>query len=298
MRELWDSLLSRLQEYFDPEKWGALIAEGLVEITIAAIVLLVFYLVWRLLKRLLLSRLNRHMDKTSAAFAETAVKYTMLGLGLLAALSAIGVQTTAVLASLGVVSLTIGFALRDTLSNIISGFLIYLDRPFTIGDIVEIDGKYGRVDQITLRTTRIVTNDGKMLAVPNAEVMNKTVVSYTNFPNLRLDVGVTVAVTEDLDRARKILLDLVQDDPNYLTDPPPSVVVTQLNDYNVALELRVWVQDERQHLQTRFDLREKVFKALTAARVEMPFETIQLIVQSAAAQVDKGVNLESNKSNQ
>lgn len=113
MRELWDSLLSRLQEYFDPEKWGALIAEGLVEITIAAIVLLVFYLVWRLLKRLLLSRLNRHMDKTSAAFAETAVKYSMLGLGLLAALSAIGVQTTAVLASLGVVSLTIGFALRD-----------------------------------------------------------------------------------------------------------------------------------------------------------------------------------------
>lgn len=83
-----------------------------------------------------------------------------------------------------------------------------------------------------------------------------------------------------------------------MTDPPPSVVVTQLNDYNVALELRVWVQDERQHLTTRFDLREKVFKALTAARVEMPFETIQLIVQSAAAQVDKGVNLESNKSNQ
>jgi small conductance mechanosensitive channel len=290
MRKLLDSLLSRLQEYFDPERWGALLAEGLVEIIIAAVVLIVFYLIWRVLKRMVLSRLKRHMDKTNAAFAETALKFTILGFGLLAALSAVGIQTTAVLASLGVVSLTIGFALRDTLSNIISGFLIYLDRPFTIGDLVEVDGKYGRVDQISLRTTRIVTNDGKMLAVPNAEVMNKTVVSYTNFPNLRLDIAVTVAVTEDLDRARKILLSQVQDDPNFLTDPPPSVVVTQLNDYNVALELRTWLKDERQHLQKRFELREKVFKALTAARVEMPFETIQLVLQPVAVKIHDSMN--------
>ena len=179
-------------------------------------------------------------------------------------------------ASLGVVSLTIGFAARETLSNIISGILIFLDRPFTIDDLVEIDGKYGRVDRITLRSTRIVTNDGKMLAVPNTEVMNKTVISYTNFPHLRLDIAVTVAVTEDLDRARMILVSLVQNDLDYMAEPLPSVVVTQLNDYNVTLELRAWLKDERQHVQKRFELREKVFNTLSAAGVEMPFETVQL----------------------
>jgi len=113
-----------------------------------------------------------------------------------------------------------------------------------------------------------------MLAVPNAEVMNKTVTSYTNFPNIRLDIAVTISVHEDLDRVRKILLDLVCDNPDYLETPQPSVVVTQLNDYNVALELRVWLEDERQHMQKRFELREQVFKTLSANDVDMPFETV------------------------
>jgi small conductance mechanosensitive channel len=204
-RRLLESLLSRLREYFDLERIGLLLGELLVNIIIASIVLAAFYLFWRLLNRMVAPRLKRRLDKTSVAFAETIIKFSMFGLGVIAALGAAGIKTAALLGSLGVAGLTIGFALRDTLSNIISGILVFMDRPFTIDDLVEIDGKYGRVDRITLRTTRIVTNDGKMLAVPNAEIMNKTVTSYTNFLHLRLDIAVTVAVTEDLDRSRMIL---------------------------------------------------------------------------------------------
>ncbi len=206
LRQLLDSLLSRLKAYFDLERLGLLLGELLVDIIIGSIVLAIFYLLWRALNRVLAPRLKRRLDKTSVAFAETIIKFSMFGIGVIAALSAAGIKTTALLGSLGVAGLTIGFALRDTLSNIISGILVFLDRPFTIDDLVEIDGKYGRVDRVTLRTTRIVTNDGRMLAVPNAEIMNKTVTSYTNFPHLRLDIAVTVAVTEDLDRSRMILL--------------------------------------------------------------------------------------------
>ena len=73
-----------------------------------------------------------------------------------------------------------------------------------------------------------------MLAVPNAEVMNKTVTSYTNFPNIRLDIAVTIGVREDLDRVWSILLSLVRDNPDYRGEPAPSFVVTALNDYNDA----------------------------------------------------------------
>ncbi len=86
----------------------------------------------------------------------------------------------------------------------------------------------------------------------------------------------TIAVTENLERARRVLLDLIRDDPDYLNDPPPRVVITALNDYNVAMELQAWLEDERQHVEKRFDLREKVFNALTAAGIDMPFETIRL----------------------
>jgi small-conductance mechanosensitive channel len=129
---------------------------------------------------------------------------------------------------------------------------------------------------ITLRSTRVVTVDGKMLAIPNSTMVNTTVASYTNFPNLRLDVAVTSGVGERVDRVREFLLGLVREHPDFLADPPPRVVVTQLNDYNVALELRAWIKDERQHIPQRFALREAVFETLTEAGVDMPFETIQL----------------------
>jgi small conductance mechanosensitive channel len=281
MGALLDNLITRLQEFFDPERLGVLFAEIFINVIIIAIVLVIFYLIWQILKRMAMPRLKRNMDKTNAAFAETVLKFFVFSIGILAALSATGFQTSAVLASLGVVGLTIGFALRDTLSNIISGLLIFIDRPFTIGDLVEIDGKYGRVDRISLRTTRVVTPDGKMLAVPNAEVMNKTVTSYTNFPNIRLDIAVSVGVREDLDRVRSILLSLVRDNQDYLSEPAPSVVVKELNDYNVALELRVWLENERLHIQKRFELREQVFNTLTSHSIDMPYETVRSIIENA-----------------
>jgi small conductance mechanosensitive channel len=158
----------------------------------------------------------------------------------------------------------------------ISGILIFIDRPFTIGDLVEIQGAYGRVEKITLRSTRVVTPDGKMLAIPNTAVINNTVASYTNFPHLRLDIPVAVGVTEDLGRVRKILLGLVADDPAYMADPPPRVHVAQLNDYNVMVELRVWLTNEREHVEKRAELRELAFNALNREGVAMRFETIQL----------------------
>ena len=267
---LLEALLQRLEAALSISQLSDWLGTAFVNVSLAAGVFALFYVAWRVINRLLASRLRTRIDRTTAAMLETALKTTMLSIGALVALNTAGVQTAAVLTSLGVLSLTIGFALRDTLSNIISGFLVFVDRPFTIDD------QYGRVDKITLRTTRVITVDGRMLAVPNSIVMNKTVTSYTNYPHLRIDIAVTVAVTEDLDNVREILLELVKNSPAYLDEPMPRMVVVKLNDYNVALELQAWIKDERNHIQERFDLRERVFKALTAAHVEMPLETIQL----------------------
>jgi small conductance mechanosensitive channel len=216
------------------------------------------------------------VDSTTVSFVNTLLKFGLFTVGVVTALDTAGVETSAVLASLGVAGLTIGFAARDALSNIISGILIFLDRPFTIGDLVEVQGAYGRVEKITLRSTRVVTPDGKMLAIPNTAVINNTVASYTNVPHLRLDIPVTVGVAEDLGRVRNILLGLVADNPASLTEPAPRVHVTQLNDYNVAVELRAWLENEREHVEKRAELREFAFNALNRAGVAMPFETIQL----------------------
>jgi small conductance mechanosensitive channel len=216
------------------------------------------------------------MDRTGQVFVRRIVQYTVLTLGVVSALAAMGINTASVLASLGIVGVAVGFAARDAFSNLISGLLIFLDRPFVIGDLVEIGDHYGRVTEITLRSTRIVTSTGKMLAVPNADVINDTVASYTNFPHLRLDVPITVGVEEDLDHVRRLLLSVVRDDPDYLEDPPPEVFVSALNDYNVEMVLRAWLDNERDHVSKRFELRERMFNKLRTADVVMPFETFRV----------------------
>lgn len=277
MQVFFESVLTRLHEIFDPGDMGTQLANMLTNLVVGLVVFLVFYLFWRIIKLIMRRTLrNSTLDETTYSFVETAAKYIVLTIGVVSALDAVGINTGALLASLGIVGVTIGFAARDSLSNFISGIIIFIDRPFVLGDLVEIEDKYGRVSEITLRSTRVVTSDGRMLAVPNTEIVNKTVASYTNFPNLRLDIAITIDVNEDIDNARHILLGLVDGDLEYLKEPAPRVIVTTLNDYNIGIELQVWLKDERQHVEKRFELREKAFNALNRAGVHMPFETIQL----------------------
>jgi len=277
MQVFFESVLTRLQQIFDPGDMGEKMADGLTNLVVGLVVFLAFYIAWRILQLIMRRTLrDSTLDKTTYSFVETAAKYMVLTIGAVSALDSVGINTGALLASLGIVGVTIGFAARDSLSNFISGIIIFIDRPFVLGDLVEIDDKYGRVSEITLRSTRVVTSDGRMLAVPNTEIVNKTVASYTNFPNLRLDIPLTIAVDEDIEKTRQSLLKLVDDDPEYLDDPEARVIVTALNDYNIAIELQAWLKDERQHVEKRSELREKAFNALTRAGVNMPFETIQL----------------------
>ncbi|MDH3207332.1 MAG: mechanosensitive ion channel family protein [Gemmatimonadota bacterium] len=277
MSQFFESIVARLAILFEPQALGTVAADLVANVVIGAITFLAYYAAWRVLDsiaRIVTRRLE--VDATSRDFTLTVLKFAVLTLAAVNALAAIGVNTASLLTSLGIAGLTLGFAARDALSNLISGLLIYWDRPFVIGDLVEVGPSYGRVERITLRSTRVVTPDGRMLAVPNTEIINTTVASYTNAPHLRIEIPVTVAVDSDIPAVREILLDLVRDTPGYMKTPSPVVVVKQLNDYNVCLELRAWLEDERRHLEARPVLREAVFAALTTAGVDMPFETFRI----------------------
>jgi len=276
MSEFIVTILGRLEKIFDPQSLSKLLVGWLMNLVVALTVMTVFYLLWLAARVVLNVTLRRKVDTTTFSFILTIVKFSLFVIGVITALDSVGIKTSALLTSLGIAGLTIGFAARDALSNLISGILIFIDRPFVLGDLVEIDGAYGKIERITLRSTRVVTSDGRMLAVPNTEIINKTVASYTNFPHLRIDIGVTVGVDEDLERVRQLLLALVKDDTTFMTEPAPRVVATALNDYNIAMELQAWLDDERRHVEKRFELREKTFNTLTRAGVELPFETLQL----------------------
>jgi small conductance mechanosensitive channel len=246
------NIFSQLQEIFSPTALSAQFALILSKLIVGAVVLTAFYFAWLLLSPVLKIVFKRSgTNEMTSTFLSTLAKYTLLIIGFVTALDSMGIKVGAVL-------------------------LIFLDRPFVIGDIVEIESFYGRVEKITLRSTRIITSDGKMLAVPNTEIINKTVASYTNFPHLRLDIQITIGVNENIEKTRQILFNLLENRSEFLEEPPPRVVVTSLNDYNVAIELQIWLKDERTHIEKRSKLREEVFNALHAAGIEMPFETFSI----------------------
>jgi len=272
-----EHIKARLLSFFAPQAAAEWLGNVLPKIATALIVLLGFYLLSRVARRAMATvRRRTSLDRTIASFIYTTIRYVLLTIAILTALSELGINTASLVASLGIPGLTIGFAAKDTLSNVISGLFIFWDRPFVVDDLIEIDGRYGRVQEITLRSTRVVTPDGKMLAIPNSNIVNTTVASYTNFPHLLLDIPLTVGVEENLGRIRRLFLELVQDDERYRDEPAASMVVKAINDYNVEVEFRVWLGDEKTHIAERFDLRERIFEAMREAGVEMPYETVQL----------------------
>lgn len=273
----------RLTAQFSPEAIATFLGERLIpDLIVAGVTVAVFVVVGRLVLSVTDRALQRsHLDETAQKFVLAVLRTSILAIGAVTVAAQFGIDTTSILTSLGVVGLTVGFAARDTLANVISGLFIFWDRPFVLGDMVEISGEYGRVAEITMRTTRVVTPDGRMLAVPNTVVVNSMVASYTNFPNLRIEVAATVSVDAPLDRVREVLLSVVTSDDAYLDEPPPRVVVSALNDYNTEVKLQAWLRDERQHITARFALREAVFRALNDAGIEMPYETLEVRTREA-----------------
>lgn len=269
--------MSQIGELIDLSNWLQRAASWIPNLFTSLIIMAFFWILWQGAKRAAASVIRRaELDPTAANFIQTIIKFTLLTIGIVTALGKIGINTASILTSLGVAGLTIGFAAKDALSNMISGLFIFWDRPFVIGDLVEVGGEYGRVESITLRSTRVVTPDGRMLAVPNSTVVNTTVASYTNFPHLRLDIPFTVGVNENLDNVRKTALSICDGNDLLMDTPVREVVVTQLNDYNIALRLQVWIDDETRHIAIRNQLRELLFEALRHAQIDMPYETFAL----------------------
>jgi len=272
-----ERMLNRLEEQFSLGAIGEKIGDFIPNLVAALVTFALFYLFWRALRKMVRSAAKRtNVDETAASFIDAVLKYLILSIAVVSSLNQMGVQTASLLASLGVLGITIGFAAKDGLSNVISGIFIFWDRPFVIGDLVEVEGKYGRVSAITMRSTRVVTPDGKMLAIPNNTIVSTTVASYTNFPHLRLDVSFTVGVREDLGQIEELLLAMCRSEPKASADPEPAILTMALNDYNVEMELRIWIQDEREHISLHSHFRRRLFETLRDAGVDMPFETIQL----------------------
>lgn len=210
-------------------------------------------------------------DLTVENLLKQVVYYLVWAIGILVAADALGFEPETVVTGLGLTSLALGFALKDIISNFVSGILILGLRPFQIGDEIVVGETEGSVQRIRLRATEIKTYDGRLVLVPNAELFTSRVTNNTAAPVRRTSVEVPVAYGTDLARAERALLAAAERVSEVLTSPEPSVRVRLLGTADMILELRFWTDSRRADLlATTSMVRRRVVEAFSDAGLPLP----------------------------
>ncbi len=211
------------------------------------------------------------------------------------ALDVLGMNVMPFIAGAGVAGIAIGFAAKDTLSNLIAGVLLIIDRPFEIGDRIEVwsapsgSATWGDVIDIGLRATKIKTTDHIIIIIPNNEIMKRDIVNYTSISTkIRVRINVGVAYDTDIEKAKDLIKDVAGEAAWISKEPPPKVVVRNFGDSSVDLQLRVWIDNARKRMDTISYITDKVKAAFDKNGIEIPYPKRDItIIERSIAEPEK-----------
>jgi small-conductance mechanosensitive channel len=194
------------------------------------------------------------------------------------ALDILGINVMPFVAGAGVAGIAIGFAAKDTLSNLIAGMLLIVDRPFEIGDRIEVwsapagSATWGDVVDIGLRATKIKTTDNIVIIIPNNEIMKRDIVNYTiSSTKIRVRINIGIAYDADIEKAKDLINSVAVTLPWVSKEPPPKVVVRNFGESSVDLQLRVWIDNARKRMDTISSITDKVKETFDKHGIEIPY---------------------------
>jgi len=204
--------------------------------------------------------------------------FIIIATAIIIALDSLGVNVMPFIAGAGVAGIAIGFAAKDTLSNLIAGILLIIDRPFEVGDRIEVwtapagSSTWGDVIDIGLRATKIKTTDNIVIIIPNNEIMLRDIINYTTISEqIRVRINIGIAYDADMQLAKDIILKIADSSEWVSKQPPPKVVVRHFGESAVDLQLRVWINDARQRMNTISYITDRVKSGFDEQGVEIPY---------------------------
>lgn len=224
-----------------------------------------------------LSVLLRHMIVSTAA-------NLVMFLGIMLALSQLGISLGPLLAGLGVLGFIIGFALQDTLGNFASGMMILIYRPYDVGDVIEAAGVSGKVEDMSLVYTVIHTFDNQKMVVPNSKIWGDVIRNVTSQTIRRVDLVFGISYGDDIEKAEQVLMDIVDNHPLTLDDPAPTIKVHSLGDSSVDFVVRPWVKSE-DYWNVYWDLTREVKMRFDSEGISIPFPQRDVHVVAEARQL-------------
>lgn len=224
------------------------------------------------------------LSEALARFFASMARYVVLAAALIAALGAVGIQTTSLLAVFATAGLAIGLALQGSLASFASGVMILFFRPFDLGDAVKIAGETGEVKDIGLFATTLLTPDNETVIVPNAAVTAGNIVNYTRLGTRRITVPVSVVYGTNLLKAQDTLLQAALGCSLVLKTPAPAVALTAFGASNISSNIELTVvawSSAADYVAVQDQLRRAVYESLNRAHFEVPYP--RTIVEQAPA---------------
>jgi len=261
----WSTLLAKLAVTKGPQL--------VFQLIIVVLILFLFSRLSRVVHRLTDKALTTSKIRLSALLREMIVataRNLVVILGVLIALSQLGVSLGPLLAGLGIAGFIIGFALQDTLSNFASGMLILIYRPFDVGDFVEAGGVRGTVSHMSIVNTTFKTIDNQVLVVPNNMIWSSVITNVTAQRTRRVDLEFTVSYSDDLDKVEQVLNSVIESHDAVLDEPAPAVKLHELGDSGVMFVVRPWVKTE-DYWPTYSDSLRAVRDRFDAVGITIPF---------------------------
>lgn len=208
------------------------------------------------------------------------------------ALDILGVNVMPFIAGAGVAGIAVGFAAKDTLSNLIAGVLLIIDRPFEIGDRIEIwsapagTATWGDVLDIGLRATKIKTTDNIVIIIPNNEIMKRDIVNYTIISSkIRVRVNIGVAYDTDIEKAKQLIISVARSADWVMKEPAPRVVVRNFGESSVDLQLRVWIRNARKRMDTISYVTDRVKTVFDQNGIEIPYPKRDVTIIERSKQI-------------
>lgn len=214
--------------------------------------------------------MKSNLDQTIVGFLGNLFYGLLITLVVLVALGQVGVETTSFIAIIGAAGLAVGIALKDSLSNFAAGVMLLINKPFGIGDYVEAGGTSGSVNEIKLFATKLKTPDNKVVYIPNSSIVNGNITNYTAEATRRVDMEFGIGYSDDIDKAKDIILKLLSNDDRVLKDPAPQIVVGSLGESSVNIVVRPWTKKE-DYWGFYFDMTENVKKKFDEEGISIPF---------------------------
>lgn len=261
----------------------------LIELVVLLIVVWVAELVFR---RFFLTRiLSRSRLRASVQFAITKIaRYTFLMLGIYLSLMAVEINLSSLAFLAGALGVGIGFGLQNIVSNFISGLIILAEAPIALGDRVEVSGAVGRVTEINLRSTKVITTDNICIIVPNSNLISGTVINWSHGdPTVRTRLPVGVAYGTDVEKVRALLLEVAAAEPNILKEPAPEVLFVGYGDSAINFELAVWsTMSVDKPLRFKSRIYYAMHKTLETNKIEIPFPQRDLHLRSGTLVLQNG----------